>query len=151
MTAFIFVGESNPYSYDPSDALACYPPRSAGAHLREILGVSEDVYMEFDRTNLCVGSDWSMREARRRAAIVYSGPWTSIILLGRKVATAFNYNKPFFTGSIILEFSGCLPQPTLISLPHPSHLCRIWHNHDAVVGARNLLRVHHPEIQWGGA
>ena len=146
----ILVGESNPYGADPQFALYCYPPHCAGYNLRRILGLPQHQYLALHRTNLCP-SDWSMREARRRAQLLLadpSAPWRVIVMLGRKVADAFDYDQPFFTHGIAPRTDG---EMKIISLPHPSGRNAGSWSGNAPKRAREILRDLAPEILWGGA
>ncbi len=105
-----------------------------------ILGLTRAEYLRrFDRVNLCVGK-WSMTEARKAAKTIrgdgglFPGGERTVVLLGRKVATAFDLGvyPPF---SVVKAFSS-----TYIVLPHPSGLCREWHTPGAVDKARSTLR-----------
>lgn len=144
----LLVGEQNPYQTDPrlAQRYALYPdpPRCAGWNLcHRIMQLDEGEYLRrFDRVNLCDGK-WSMKEARKRAselAVERLGTRTSIVLFGRKVTDAFNFDDawhPFRTWSMNLEGS---PAPTYVILPHPSGLSRAWNEPGAFERARAVLR-----------
>lgn len=128
----MLVGEDNPYGGDPHFALYPAPDGCAGHRLCcVILGMRRADYLrEFARTNLCVGR-WSMREARDRAIDelrVHRGP---LILLGARVARAFEFDpwRPF-----TLADGG----KTLL-LPHPSGRCRLWNVDGAAARARAMV------------
>ncbi len=143
----VFVGESNPYGQDPRYALFPLPIGSAGHRLQGLVcGVRRSTYVGFPRYDLC-GAKWSIVEARATAfeIMVRHNPGV-IVLLGRKVASAFGAGAvPSFTrfprlDSRIGEY---------IVLPHPSGLCREWHKPGAFEQARALLREAAPHIRWG--
>lgn len=132
----LLVGEDNPYGADPRYALYMEPENSAGGRLcRVILGLSGREYLRrFDRVNLCSGK-WSMVKARAAAfELLRAGNLRPIILLGRKVATAFGFQyDPVFTRID-------RPGRAFFLLPHPSGRCRVWDTDpEAVAKARGLL------------
>lgn len=137
----LLVGESNPYQTDAEDAnrYAFYPEpgNSAGARLCYVVfGMSKYTYLRiFDRINLC-HPRWSIRAARSKAVELVSqrGSGDVIVLCGSKVAAAFGLQFAPFS---VLRTDG---MPRLVMLPHPSGLCRIWHEPDAVPRARAILR-----------
>lgn len=143
MKGLVFVGELNPYGADPSMALFHLPRHASGNRLREHLGLRDATYHALHKVNLCIGR-WSMRDARRRAAAITS-EFSHAILLGAKVAAAFD-NLGFFNWRRM-----CAPMCTLITLPHPSGLNRMWNEPGVRDRARQLLRDHLPEIPWGEA
>ncbi len=125
----LLVGEANPYSKDPRHALLPWPERAAGDRLRAILGLTEREYLRsFDRCNLVVGRRWNLPDARRAASALVGRP-TPLILLGRKVASAFCVDGPPFSRA----------PPCFYLLPHPSGLCRAWNEPGAEERARALL------------
>lgn len=150
----VFVGEVNPYG--PRDGFALYPdpPNCAGWRLcHRVLNLTDAEYLHhYARGNLCTGK-WTAEAARvaadvlqrqwvgfdeqRTAAGSLLHPWgTPFVLLGRKVAAAFGCAAQPFT-SARCPTHGRL----LISLPHPSGLCRVWATRPgAYDSARALLR-----------
>ncbi len=148
----LLVGEDNPLSDAPEHALYPYPPSCSGARLRWILQLSEDDYLALHRTNLCASEAWSMREARRRAALLSadpSAPWRILVLLGRKVADAFSYERPFFTTGIEPATATWREPLWLVSLPHPSGRVTLWNKEEHRLRARAILRELAPAIGWG--
>lgn len=146
----LLLGEDNPYGSDPSFALYCYPIGCAGYRLRRILGLPQHQYLALHRGNLCDGP-WSMKEARRRAALLVcdpSAPWRTIVMLGRKVADAFGYEQPFFTSALAPRTDG---EMRLVSLPHPSGRNAGSWTGNARERAREILRELAPTIAWGSA
>lgn len=130
----LIVGESNPYSRDPDDALLPWPPQSAGARLRSLLGWTEDEYLaSFWRANLICGARWTQAEARV-AAISWAAEATQheldVVMLGARVASAFHWTLPTWEKSEKMASLG------MVRVPHPSGLCREW----TVPGARDRLR-----------
>ena len=144
----LFVGENNPYQpANPPPGVtreafearlrhyAFYPrPKTAsGYRLMSILGLDERVYLAaFDRVDLC-HPKWSLPKARIAAGrLVHErGVGDVIVACGSKVAQAFEQKFTPFTivnGGVIL-----------VMLPHPSPLCRIWHEDGAVERARAVL------------
>ncbi len=139
----LLVGESNPYGSDPRYALYPSPSGCAGYNLaRKILGMTEDDYLEsFDRANLCVGK-WSVPPARRAANLIKTLR-PRCILLGAKVNLAFGMAFVPFV-SAIEERQGVSVQ--MLVLPHPSGLCRLWHNPSFVERARRAVLKMCPEL-----
>lgn len=136
----ILVGESNPLSSDPADALVPYPDGCAGHRLAvSIFGMSRKAYMDsFDRINLCMG-DWSQFPARLTAAALKI-KYDRIVLLGSRVASAFGLNFEPFTfaqGSSI----------KMLILPHPSGLSRLWNNPNNIKLCRELIKSMCPELE----
>lgn len=136
----VLVGELNPYGADPRYALYDEPVHSAGGRLRrKVLGVPRRVYFGFHRYNLCVGKFSAPRAREAAGRILQAHPETPIVMLGRKVAAAF----------------GCQSVPPytrhgrLLSIPHPSGLCREWAKPDAVPRVRELLAEACPDIPFG--
>jgi hypothetical protein len=150
----LLVGEDNPFSADPEFALYSSPDGCSGHRLMKILGLPEDQYLALHRTNLCASGAWSMVEARRRARLLSadrSAPWRTIVLLGRKVADAFDYEQPFFTSGIEPHTTAWPVPITYVSLPHPSgRNQRLWTS-GARDRAREILRELAPSAAWGSA
>jgi len=150
----LLCAEDNPYGSDPQFALYPAPRGCSGHRLMQILGMHEDTYVAIHRTNLCSCDAWSMKEARRRAALLSadpSAPWRTIVLLGRKVADAFEYTQPFFTSGIEPVTAAWAVPITLVSLPHPSgRNAHIW-KPELRTRARAILRDLAPDIAWGAA
>lgn len=146
----LLVGEANPYGSAPEFALYCHPPGCAGYRLRRILGLAQYQYLGLHRTNLCP-TDWSLREARRRAQLLVadpSAPWRVVVMLGRKVSDAFEYDQPFFTHGVASRTDG---EMILVSLPHPSGRNTGSWSGQAPMRARQILRELAPELPWGSA
>lgn len=129
----LIVGELNPYSEDDHFALYPRPRRASGFRLAtKIMGLTEMEYIRsFDRVNLC-HYKWSTRAAKDAA----DGHWlhgrNRFILLGAKVSRAFGFDFEPFTR----ETRG---GKVFVMLPHPSGLCRVWNEVDAVDRARLVL------------
>lgn len=150
----ILIGEDNPLSAAPEFALYPRPDHCSGHRLMKILGMDENAYLALHRTNLCARDAWSMREARRRANLMLqdpSAPWRVIVMLGRKVADAFDYEQDFFTHGIEPGTATWRVPITLVSLPHPSGRNLIWTTTGTRERARRLLRDLAPSIAWGQA
>lgn len=152
----LLVGEANPYGGRPEYALWDEPDEASGNRLRLILGLQRETYRALHRTNLCPVV-WSLKHARAKAAMLVqeepSRPWDLIVMLGRKVATAFAGTycgkvpiAPFAERSF-QEMSG--RSLTIVALPHPSGRCLEWNRAGATDRARALLAVHAPGVPWG--
>lgn len=150
----LLVGESNPYGDAPAMALWDKPAGAAGDRLRRVLGLKTETYRALHRANLCRG-EWSIHRARAVAGVLVapemSRPWDVIVMLGRLVANAFHFRGKFFTARLPGDAPGLQgrPDPTLISIPHPSGRCREWHAPGAVSAARTLLERYAPGVPWG--
>lgn len=129
----LLVGELNPYGIDPKFALYPVPKYASGARLAEILNLSRGRYLDrFDRVNLCIG-EWSMKEARLTAEKILNQERDVVILLGRKVATAFDVHVDLLTACLVGDGA------TAYVIPHPSGLNRFWNEPDARERVRALL------------
>ena len=131
----VLVGELNPYGVDPRYALYPLPERASGHRLQElVLGIRPRDYIRLRRFNLCTGK-WSMRDARTRAAgLKEEYAASTLVLLGRKVATAFDCGHlALFARSVGVDRS-------IVVIPHPSGLCRVWNEPDSFDRARTLVR-----------
>lgn len=138
------IGEDNPYGDDPFFALYPLPTNASGGRLARILGLTNNEYMAlFERRNLCA-KKWSMKEARKTAAAIYhESKGAPIVLLGKKVATAFDVGdeplfevaKPWARGA--LTFFVSQHRPRILLLPHPSGRNRVWNES----GARDRARI----------
>ena len=134
----LLVGESNPYSRNPGDALLPWPEGAAGARLRDILGMTNEVYLAaFDRVNLLGGSTkWSVRLAR---AVVSGLPDVDRILLGARVCAAHGVGFVPFTCVRPDGFrGGGAADVHWLILPHPSGRCRLW-NEGTAARARDVV------------
>lgn len=138
----LLVGEANPYGRDPLMALYPYPAQSAGGRLCKLLGMSTQAYLNtFDRVNLYAlpPRKWSDKLAAEHAERVLREHPRSfpIVLLGRRVATAFGFKTiPFFREiSRLVDVTYC----TFIIVPHPSGRCHIWNDEATVAELRRLL------------
>jgi hypothetical protein len=137
----LLVGESNPYGADPEMALL---PAVGGLLRSPVMGISRDEYLRrFDRANLCEGR-WSMPAARREVRRLIDersgvpAPANVLVLLGRRVVEA-----AFGRGYMPEPFTRWQSEggPTLVVLPHPSGLCRLWSEPGAFERARAALRA----------
>lgn len=142
----VLVGELNPYGSDPRFALYDEPKHSAGGRLRRmVLGLPRRIYFGelFERGNLCVGR-WSATAARAQAArVLEERPDATIVMLGRKVAGAFA------AASGVPVLAPCTRVGRLVSIPHPSGLCRAWDRPETLPRVRALLAESCPHIAWG--
>jgi hypothetical protein len=150
----LLIGEDNPYGDAPEFTLYPSPDGCSGHRLMKILGLPEDQYLALHRANLCSREAFSMREARRRAELLCadpSAPWRVVVLLGRKVADAFAYERDFFTHGIEPRTAMWTRPITLVSLPHPSGRVLLWNKPEMRHRAREILRELAPELPWGSA
>jgi hypothetical protein len=150
MSRLVLVGESNPYGSDPSFALYHLPRRASGDRLRAHLGLRDSTYDALDKENLCDGR-WSVVAARGRAGdLVHL--YDVVVCLGAKVsqavADATGWERVPFFGTATTGGARAL---AVVSLPHPSGLCRVWHEPGAREKARAILRQLAPDVPWGEA
>ncbi len=133
MPSVMIVGESNPYGADPAFAMYPSPQSSAGYRLAVlVLGMRRSDYLRtFDRANLCAGK-WSIKEARVNADAIRS---RKLILCGSKVCSAFG-----------IDFNPFTKCGDIVTLPHPSGLCRLWNEPDAFENARAVVREAFPDL-----
>lgn len=148
----LLVGEDNPYGGDPRYALYPEPRNCAGDRLcRLVMGLTSREYLaRFDRANLCA-ERWSVKEAHRRAAVFLDErPEGVFVLLGAKVAAAFErasgfaiQPSPFLMKVLEVESPLSLLRGVkrFVFLPHPSGRCRAWNEPGAFDLARSVLRV----------
>lgn len=145
VSVIVLVGELNPYVQEPKYALFDLPVNAAGWRLRNrILQVERRTYFSFARHNLCVGK-WSNADAKREAARLALEAYDArvheavIVMLGRKVTTAFGFGMldPFTRDG------------RYVCLPHPSGRCFEWNAPDAVARAHAVLREVVPDVPWG--
>lgn len=145
----LFVGEDNPLSVDPQDALYPYPPRCAGERLcNHILELPVANYLACWRTNLCTGR-WNATAARDRAnnLLVPLAEWRTVILLGKKVAQAFGFGgEPFETRNYMNPTTGSEHIWEVIYLPHPSGRNLVWNSATVRANARMLLQKKLPQL-----
>lgn len=96
----VLVGEDNPQSSRPDDALVPWPDNCAGHRLMRILGLPEELYLLIQRTNLCCPR-WNAANATSRAVDLLMAradgvewePFPTphvIIALGAKVSERFS-------------------------------------------------------------
>lgn len=139
----LLVGESNPYGSNPEFALYPLPERSAGGRLcRLVLGMRMAEYLRsYDRANLCAGK-WAAAAARAEAARLATSRTAPIVLLGARVAAAFALGfGPFTVRQQRIVGDGVVWDATIVVLPHPSGLCRLWNEPGAFERARAVLRA----------
>lgn len=126
----LLVGEQNTLSDDPRFALYPRPRGRADDRLRRVLGLTDFEYLcAFNRVNLLPkGARWKAGAARNRAetlSVLYGG---SVVLLGARVANAFDLDYRPFTrvGRFYM-------------IPHPSGRCRLWNEPGSARRARLLV------------
>jgi hypothetical protein len=154
----LLVGELNPFGADPCHALYHLPRRSSGNRLRCLLGLTDLEYHRLlDKANLCDGQ-WSSGKARERLGTLLDsrGPGGVVVLLGARVrGVARRVAREKYGADLRLDsFSGLEVgegelRRVLVSLPHPSGLCRAWNEPGSVTRARRLLTVLAPGVAWG--
>lgn len=165
----VLVGEDNPQSSLPEHALFPHPPGCAGHRLSQILGLTRARHLALWRTNLCCPT-WSTKKARERAVVLLrpDAPWNVLVLLGRKVAQAFErvvgqsldpFSITRVDGTVVGAHDpecvcggegGRSRLFTLVSLPHPSGRNLVWNDRSAWLDARKLMQQVAPDVEWGG-
>lgn len=138
------VGELNPLSDHERFALWDEPVNCSGWRLRNhILGVAQEVYRSFARSNLCVGM-WGAARARDRALEIMREPDLQdvVVLLGGKVTKSFGLKIEQLQSLVFAD-------RRFVHLPHPSGLNRVWNDYENVVRARSLMEEVAPGYEWG--
>lgn len=151
----LLVGEDNPQSSAPQYALWNAPDGCAGHRLQEkILRLPEAWYLAIWRTNLCTPT-WDKDDAVVRTFELSGSdvPWSTIVMLGRKVADAHELLlgkalKPFETRNHLRAQIGRTFR--YVSLPHPSGRCRDWNELGTYERTLTVMRDLLPEIPFGG-
>ncbi len=149
MSKPLLIGESNPYGSDPYFALYPSPEGCSGHRLCcLILKMRRKNYLDaFDRANLCDGP-WDARQARERAGELWKEARRlerpALILLGQKVARAFAVPGQRPADPFTIE-TNCT-NTVVLTLPHPSGLCRLWNEPDAMGHARVLVAEVCPDV-----
>lgn len=140
----LIIGELNPYGGNPDFAMYPSPARSAGHNLCcKIMGMKEDDYLElFDRANLCT-FEYKKKEARKKA-LELRGKYDRMILLGKKVTSAFDLEFVSFCGQRVIYQEG-EPEKRFLVLPHPSGRNTIWNWPESIDRARAALIGFMPE------
>lgn len=154
----LLVGEDNPISAAPEHALYCGPEGCSGWRLQEkIFGLPRLQYLALWRTNLCVGG-WSAKKARERARELTppNTPWKLVIMLGRKVASAFSQIVPGDSPPFQVRASNAgWPLDDredlfrFLSLPHPSGINARSYTAPAIADTRQIMRKLAPDLAWG--
>lgn len=122
----LFVGESNPVSPHPADALYPWPETSAGGRLRRALGLEmSDYFSLLRRENLFALSPkkWDGSEAKARAKDIltlYGADGDVVFLLGNRVAQAFGMKGLPLWGHRKVENYLFGMDITFVRVPHPS-------------------------------
>lgn len=158
----LLVGEDNPQNVRSEYALWATPSKEkrgcAGKNLQsKILGLGHSDYYALWRTNLCTNPPgWVRYSAETRMAHLLSGahPWRTVVCLGRKVTScaeaAAGFEIPTWTWAPLWsELDTGDVHIAVVSIPHPSGLCREWNDPASVERARALLREVEPEVPWG--
>ena len=134
----LLVGELNPFGGPDHLALYPIPERCSGGRLARILGLTPRQYLRrFDRTNLCRGA-WSLPSARARVDELLREDRSVYVLLGSRVAKAFDVPFLPFTAMEHGVFKPPRSSRTcwFVQLPHPSGLNRLWNEPGAAERAR---------------
>lgn len=138
----LIVGESNPGSDSMRWALYPSPNGCAGHRLCvKILGMDPDEYLAtFHRTNIFLNyaGPWKkehMLVAMERAYGLADNHSGLLVALGKRVGAAFGH--PVFFEPVPW---GVDRDVTLLCIPHPSGLCRVWNEPGVMDRARELVR-----------
>lgn len=148
MTEVLFVGESPGKS--PGDPLA----GRSGRFLADLMGLEGSIADHFPAVNLIErdlagvskSSPKIRGEARVRAEEIEAGltRGAQVVLLGRMVATAFFFEHvPWFTWRqrYVGKPSRRMISVSLVAVPHPSGLNRVWNDPRVRGQARRFLRT----------
>lgn len=142
----LLLSEDNPQGYKPEWVLHSDLPQ--GGDLRRLLGISEQQYLAFGRQSLC-DEVWSLAYARYRATglLTPDSPWRVFVLIGRKVALAFEKSAdtqlPWFSCRSVCHGI------TLVSLPKPSSRNPVWVDRSKFGQVRELMKELVPQVPWG--
>jgi hypothetical protein len=149
----IIVGESNPYGADPHYALYPDPPGCAGERLcHRVMGLRRGTYLSsFERVNLVQGPKWNAPVARTAAANIAAdcSKTRTIVLLGRKVASAFGYAG--WKGIVWRPGTAYAPDLKFVVIPHPSGRNKVWNDRGVVASWRGVLLAALPDVPFGEA
>lgn len=151
MSRLVLVGELNPYGANPHTALYHLPRNASGNRLRQHLGLKDATYAGLQKQNLC-DLRWSAPAAQGRATLLLKMRFDVVVCLGAKVSRAMTdaldwWPLDFFKAAR----DGEKGDVTLVCLPHPSGLNRLWNEPGARDKARELLRRACPNVPWGEA
>ena len=147
----VLVGELNPHQDRRAFDLYDEPERASGHRLRSlVLGVRRETYFRrFARHNLCVGK-WSAPAARKRAEeLSEEYPAETFVLLGKKVQEAFGFYDVSGYFGVVSGVTATKEERTVVLLPHPSGLCRVWNEPGAFALARRTLLEACPGLPLG--
>lgn len=114
----ILVGLSNPYSHNPSDALAPYPKGSSGRRLWKMMnkrtGITEFQYMrKFQRVNLRDFGDFPTDAERVKHLKRSFRPGDTVVLLGDELRKLMGLRKMLIHPQVVEGV-------TYRQIPHPS-------------------------------
>jgi uracil-DNA glycosylase len=132
----LMVGEAPSPTSDPTDPILS---GRSGRWLRWLLGDHWTRFRErcsfANLVETYPGPRYPLDLARREALRLLSsaGRPRTLLLCGRKVATAFGYGREGFLSAV------SLPGERLVFLPHPSGLCRWWNDEGNRSRARDAL------------
>lgn len=144
----VLVGEVNPYQDRRAFDLYDEPERSVGGRLRRlVLGVRRETYFRrFARHNLCVEKWRSDAAFDVTKDLLEEYPTGVFVLLGKKVQGVFGSRFGLRLDTMTTHVAG---GQFLVSLPHPSGLCRVWNDPDAVAMARETILTVCPDLPLG--
>lgn len=154
MSQAVLVGEAPGPTGGEEHPLFPIPWQSAGGRLcHRIMAVSTTTYLRsFDRMNLIAKGPWKQGQARQTAQAVRRVlHGRTVILLGRKVMSAFGYGDqwPFFDTRIEKPEGKWLRPITFVFLPHPSGRNHVWNDPETIPLAWALLAAHIPSVTFG--
>jgi hypothetical protein len=143
----VFVGEASSNGHPV--AFAGDNPGGAGRRLASLLGVTVDEMHARENwtfVNLFRGplKAWDAKLARDASNLLctdlcarFRGYHVILVYLGRRVAEAMNYRRPFFEVS---RYSDPVGGSTHVVVPHPSGRCRLWNDVRNVTKFRKVMR-----------
>ena len=138
----VLVGQAPGPNTDPELPLYPVPARSAGGRLQRMLGLSRAEYLRlFERTNLLyryVGTTLNGDRVCRKEARVAAGALQPllqsrvVVLVGRKVADAFDFHEEFFVWRRVGNRSLHTENGWWGCIPHPSGRNRLYNDEETV-------------------
>jgi hypothetical protein len=144
-----FVGERNPYGGGQEYALFPVPDHATGARLMRALGITRASYMTaLDRYNLFSRATQSAEVTSARVDELLSR-YEVVYALGRSVHDSIVKRVRATTGEEVdrawFSSTRC-GTCTVVVVPHPSGLNRLWNRADTASTLRQIVRSLSPEV-----
>lgn len=138
----LIVGECPGKSTSSKLAMFPWPKASSGGRLFKMANMPIEIYLgSLRRCNVFYDHQekWWPWSAHENALGIHLGcePYTRVVLCGKRVASAFGFDRYFEVGSIPHQQKGGVV--LYCTIPHPSGLNREYNNPLAVQGAEMAL------------